>query len=98
MMTTTDEYWMALVGHRVVFKVTLHVAPAYDYYNGYIVALHDAGDATIALIEINGDRFWTEVDRRTLYGRSLTTSARRYEVVVDEGVCDDCAPTMMRGG
>lgn len=84
-MTTADEYWMTLVGHRVVFKVTRHIAPAYDYYDGYIVTLHDAGDATIALIEINGDRFWAEVDGKTLNGRSLTTSARRYEVVVDEG-------------
>lgn len=92
-MTNADEYWVEHVGHHVVFKIILHTCNAYDYYDGHIVALHDAQDATIALIEINGDRFWTEVD-----GLSLTTSTRRYEVVVDEGMHDDYAPVMMRGG
>lgn len=94
-MVDADKYWMAHVGHRVVFKVTLHIDDAYDYYSGYIVALHDAGSATIALIEIEGERFWAEVDGGSLDGRSLTTSTRRCVIVVDEGKQE---PNTIRSG
>ena len=108
-MLNADEYWMAHVGHRVVFKVTPHVSNAYDYCSGYIVALHDTthavvvalrdtSDAVIALIEIGGDRFWTEVDGRSLGGMSLTTSTARYTIVVDEGKQNNNTPPFLLGG